>query len=82
MPRWAFRIALEVVSVRVERVQEISFQDCMAEGCPKKYAILGTPSQPTPHAWFEDLWDSINGKKPGRSWADNPYVWAVEFKRA
>lgn len=31
---------------------------------------------------FRDLWDSINGKRPGASWDANPWVWRVELKRA
>jgi hypothetical protein len=30
---------------------------------------------------FMTLWQSINGKRPGRSWDDNPYVWAISFRR-
>lgn len=30
---------------------------------------------------FATLWDSINGKKPGKTWKDNPWVWVVEFRR-
>lgn len=30
---------------------------------------------------FASLWDSINGKKPGWSWADNPMICAYTFKR-
>jgi hypothetical protein len=30
---------------------------------------------------FMTLWQSINGKRPGRSWNDNPYVWAISFRR-
>lgn len=28
---------------------------------------------------FRDLWESLNGKKPGRAWGDNPWVWVVEY---
>ena len=65
MPRWASRITLEVVSVRVERLQEISNDDAIDEG------TNGVD-------FFHDLWQSING--PG-SWDANPWVWVVEFKR-
>ncbi len=30
---------------------------------------------------FSHLWNSINGKRPGYAWADNPWVFAIEFKR-
>jgi hypothetical protein len=71
MPRWASRITLEVVSVRVERLQDISRVDAIAEGCCD-------PDSSTPKLAFEMLWQSING--PG-SWEANPWVWVVEFKR-
>ena len=80
MPKWAARIWLEITGVRVERVQEISHADAVAEGyeeCePNNY---GTGSRA--RDWFACLWDSINGKKNGCSWAENPWVWIVEFKR-
>lgn len=72
MPRWASRITLEIVSVRVERLQEISEADAMAEGvgiqCESPMAIME----------YSLLWESING--PG-SWDANPWVWVVEFSR-
>jgi len=78
MPRWASRITLEVVGNRSERVHDISREDCIAEGCPSQdwYRVNGGPEK-----WFMVLWCNINGKKPGRSWADNPLVHAIEFKR-
>lgn len=74
MPRWASRITLEVVSVRVERLQDISRGDAMAEGCPFPNMAEGDD----PRKWYADLWEQING--PG-SWAENPWVWVVEFRR-
>ena len=68
MPRWASRITLEVESVRVERLQEISEADARAEG-------IWQPNWPL--AW-KTLWESING--PG-SWEANPWVWVIQFKR-
>jgi len=70
MPRAASRITLEITGVRVERLQEISEGDIIAEGCPSEF-LLGTN-------WYRPLWESING--PG-SWDANPFVWVVEFRK-
>lgn len=74
MPRWASRITLEIVSVRLERLQDISRGDAMAEGCPFPNMAQGAD----PRNWYADLWNSINGPD---TWATNPWVWVVEFKR-
>ena len=84
----------EVSKVRVERVQEISEEDARAEGCiPDLCEHPGTVipgacehCMNTGDAWpavqqFESLWDSINGKRPGCSWSDNPWCWVVSFRR-
>ena len=72
MTRWASRILLEIVSVRVERLQDISDQDAMAEGVDA--AAYGKS-----HRYgFSRLWESINGVG---SWDANPWVWVVEFRR-
>lgn len=88
MPRWASRLTLEVTSVRVERVQSISEEDARAEGiecaggfmstssCWMNYGSDG-PSFTTARGSFMSLWDSINGKREGCSWADNPWVWVA-----
>ena len=79
MPRWASRILLEVVSVRVERLNDISAEDCIAEGAAGGHgAIPKYDYAATPHEHYRHVWKSING--PG-SWDANPWVWVVEFKR-
>lgn len=80
MPRWASRITLEVTGVRVERLQDISVADAMAEGVVETNANLRglEPCMEWRYA-YEDLWNQING--PG-AWAANPWVWVVEFRRA
>lgn len=82
MPRAASRITLEIVSVRVEQLWDISEEDAKAEGC-----TIETPNSLTWSAGFMnagarrnfcDLWECING--PG-SWSKNPWVWIIEFLR-
>ncbi|MBH3279176.1 hypothetical protein I5N59_00190 [Serratia marcescens] len=68
MPRWASRITLEITAVRVERLQDISEADAIAEGGTKHFNI----------DWFGPLWASIYGVD---SWNANPWVWVIEFRR-
>lgn len=76
MPRWASRILLEVESVRVERVQDVSEEDAWAEGVVAR----GTSRHDGEgRALFRRLWDSIN-KERGYGWDENPWVWVVEFR--
>jgi hypothetical protein len=87
MPRWASRITLEVTAIRVERLQDISEADALAEGINPKWepgcsgrlmdAFGGFSFRPAASAYAE-LWEQING--PG-AWDANPWVWVVEFKR-
>jgi len=81
MPRWASRISLRVTAVKVERLQDISEADAVAEGCDGK--VLYNPDAPTewdgtPRIEYEMLWDRINGKG---SWDANPWVAAYTFER-
>ncbi|OVE45700.1 hypothetical protein CBW21_22155 [Chromobacterium violaceum] len=72
MPRWASRILLEITDVRVERLQDISEEDAVAEGGPVDHP------NGTARGWFEQLWEKLNG---AGSWDANPWVWVIEFKR-
>ena len=76
----------EVVSVRVERLQDISEEDAAAElGLEEIATGVWTgldgkwPDTRDPLADFCELWDTI--AKPGAKWDDNPFVWCVEFRR-
>lgn len=82
MPRYASRIRLEVVSVRVERLQGISDADCEAEGVRPSVDGNGQDWRADETGWrrtFRQLWDSINAKKA--PWDSNPWVWVIEFKQ-
>ena len=76
MFRWASRITLEITGVRVERLQDITEADAMAEGVECCSGWIGHAGEP--RRIFCDLWKSINGAE---SWAANPWVWVVEFRR-
>ena len=77
MPRWASRITLEVLGVRVERVQDISDDDAVAEGCEGELVDQGVIM---PSMQFKDLWDSLYGKTEF-SWGADPWVWVTDFKK-
>ena len=70
MPRWASRIQLRIVNVRVERVQDMSATDAVAEGLQWKsptFFVYGIPESVNgnPVESFRGLWDSINGDRDG-----------------
>lgn len=73
MRRSDSRITLEIVSVRVERLNDITHWDAKAEGveCLPNYTAAPVDD-------FRELWDSINGRG---SWDSNPWVWRIEFKK-
>lgn len=81
MPRAASRITLEITGVRVERLQDISESDAQAEGCSLECMTpTGDDSGSAIYGpgGYLALWESINGVE---SWAANPWIWVVEFKR-
>lgn len=74
MRREYSRITLENTGVRVERLQDISHRDALAEGVD--YNVSDPDGSPL--CRYRKLWVSINGKG---SWAKNPLVWAISFRR-
>lgn len=90
MPRWASRLTLGITRIRVERVQDISVADCMAEGIIQiphgilRVQVFGLPDWPKERykmdarEVFGELWDETNGKG---AWERNDWVWVVDFKR-
>ncbi len=80
MPRWASRITLAITGVRLERLQDISEADALAEGVNVHPDHHGKPRDSiySPVQAYRDLWDQING---AGAWAANPWTWAIEFQR-
>lgn len=89
MPRWASRITLAVKAVRVERLQDISREDAIAEGL---IVYASGPLAPLydhthrddlgfdcPVKCFRDYWDSRYAKR-GYGWDANGPVWVCEFE--
>lgn len=79
MPRWASRILLEIVSISVERIQEITYGQAMDEGYNVKPIKRenGDSGSYTAKEQFRDSW---NATYPN-SWDRNDWVWVIEFKR-
>jgi len=83
MPRKLSRITLEIASVRVERLQDISEEDAKAEGAENGFydGPCWEPSDDPSCIGHRDGfcidWQSIHGPD---SWDENPWVWVVEFK--
>lgn len=81
MPRWACRLVLPLVKVRIERVQDISEADAWAEGYGehwqrrvKEAGADGPLGRPDPRGWFAMLWDKLYG-----TWRQNPWVAVYEW---
>lgn len=77
MHRAASRLTLEIEAVRVERVQEISEDDCTREGVWTLPPIHERGC--TGIELFAHLWDSLSAKRA--PWLSDPWVWVVTFRR-
>lgn len=82
-------IALKIKSVKVERLEDISEENALAEGiiypntpvCCHRYQThcCGNYDAEDPSYEFKQLWDSTH-KKPEEKWEANPWVFAYEFE--
>lgn len=97
MPRKHSRITLEITGIRVDRLQEISEEDAMAEGVDRDPEPLDPDDQEDPRevgypsasalamaeaTMHRRLFSSLWERIHGAgSWDANPWVWIVEFRR-
>jgi hypothetical protein len=80
MPYGLRRITLEVTGVHIERLNDTSEEDALAEGVEAAPFCKSGRLAGMEHAEaFSDLWDRINAKRA--PWSSNPWVWVVEFRR-
>ena len=83
MRRAFSRLTLEITKIRVERLRDISEEDAIAEGVQplshgfKNYLVADLQCGDARMSYMS-LWESINGEG---SWAKNPWVWVIEFKK-
>lgn len=79
MPGEAARFIYRYESIRVERVQEISNVDAIAEGVDMSGIFTSTGPQTYAQFQYQQLWNSINEER-GFGWDVNPWVWVLEYK--
>jgi hypothetical protein len=72
MPRWASRLTIEIMSVRLERLQSITESDVCAE------LGLSPITRDVKLPIFRGLWDVMNKK---HLWESNPWVFRYEFRK-
>ena len=78
MPKELARIWLEITGVRLERIQDISEADALAEGARFELASIDSVRSGATASFlsgFRNIWESTGG-----DWAANPWVWAIDFK--
>lgn len=82
MPKEAARIFLRVTNVRVERLQDITVEDALAEGMDKYIRLNGELDENSIITSFIGIWNSTIKKSDldRYGWEANPYVWVIEFE--
>ena len=78
MPRRASRIILEITSIKVEKVQDISAMDIISEGITRSNNYDLVTRVEEEKVRFIHLWNSIYGEG---AWERNDWVWCISFRR-
>lgn len=91
MPKEAARIFLQVRNVRVERLQDMTAEDCKKEGgetdryldMQEEAGICGIQCETLKDYFAYSIWDSVVPKQELNKygWDANPWVWVIEFER-
>jgi len=94
MPRCHSRLTLDIRSIAIERLREVTDLSIWSEGAVDACAKPATSGGPLRfssvftgalhddlRALFSEGWDRINGRREGCSWANKPWVWRIEFRR-
>ena len=94
MPRCHSRLTLDIRSIAIERLREVTDLSIWSEGAVDAYAKPATPGgslrfssvftgalHDDLRALFSEGWDRIDGRREGCSWAENPWIWRIEFRR-
>ena len=71
MPKWASRITLGITGIRIQKIQDMTEEEAVAEGFLPHDVMTGI-------YWFAEAWDSLHGK--AFPWESNPWVWCVTFR--
>lgn len=92
MPQWTSRLTLQIKSIGVERLADISENDCMKEGCFLNQDDMGSPvfgfceeevDQELGYRKAQDAfkvyWNATH-KKPEEKFEANPWVWVVTME--
>lgn len=85
MPKAAARIWLRVTDIKVERLQDMTLDDFLAEGVVLRPEAFNDPDNAYLQAReiFKGVWGSTvpKAKLPEYGWDADPWVWAITFAR-
>ena len=68
--------SLKITNVRIERLQNITPEECIAEGYQPTVPVYGEHDKTSALVWYRAQWESEYG---AGTWTDNPWVWVILF---